>query len=193
MKEVIGAVSGWMTCDTNTTFCTSFPAFTLCKRLTIARPLQLNVVGYIVYGRDHGRTAIVCPWEVNHFRRSWADDERCTAIMVGQTMLLSVFMPHSGRDEEDYIEALETVRATLTEGRKAGAIDFIINGDINIESRLGNEGEDLHGFDSIEWYGMDGPEYKGCGEGRHLSREEHPMVAIERVQLHSNQHLDESR
>ena len=47
-------------------------------------------------------------------------------------------MPHSGRDEEDYIEALETVRATLTEGRKAGAIDFFIGGDINIESRLGN-------------------------------------------------------
>ena len=39
-------------------------------------------------------------------------------------MLLPVFMPHSGRDEEDDIEALETVRASLTEGRKAGAVDF---------------------------------------------------------------------
>ena len=33
-------------------------------------------------------------------------------------MLLSVFLPHSDRDEEYYIEALETVRATLIEGRK---------------------------------------------------------------------------
>ena len=31
----------------------------------------MNVPGYIVYGRDHGRTAILCSREVNHFRRSW--------------------------------------------------------------------------------------------------------------------------
>ena len=61
----------------------------------------VNVPGYIVYGNDHGRTAILCPREVNHFSRSWADHERCTAIMVGSTMLLSVFVPHSGRDEEE--------------------------------------------------------------------------------------------
>ena len=40
-------------------------------------------------------------------------------------MLLSVYMPHNGRDVDDYIEALETVRDTLTEGRKAGATDFL--------------------------------------------------------------------
>ena len=50
-------------------------------------------------------------------------------------------MPHSGR-EEDYIEALETVRVPLTEGRKVGAVDFLV--DSNAELRLGNAGEDLH-------------------------------------------------
>ena len=60
--------------------------------------------------------------------------------MVGSTMWLSVYMPHSCRDEGDYIEALDTVRATLTEGKKV---------------RLGNTGEeDLHGLDSIDWYGL---------------------------------------
>ena len=39
-------------------------------------------------------------------------------------MLLSVYMPHSGLDEEDYIEALEVVRTTLVEGKKAGAVDI---------------------------------------------------------------------
>ena len=48
-------------------------------------------------------------------------------------MLLSVYMPHSGYDEEDYIKALEMVRDTLTEGRRAGAVDFFIAGDLNIE------------------------------------------------------------
>ena len=60
-------------------------------------------------------------------------------------MLLSAKMPHSGRDEEDYIEALETVRATLFEEKKAGAVDFF-------------------GLDSIEWYVMYGPECVGGGE-----------------------------
>ena len=38
-------------------------------------------------------------------------------------MLLSVYMPHSGHDEVDCIEALETVRAILTEGKREGAVD----------------------------------------------------------------------
>ena len=59
-------------------------------------------------------------------------------------MLLSVHMPHSGRDEEDYIEALETVRATLTEEKRAFAVEFFIGGDLNIERRLDNTGGDLH-------------------------------------------------
>ena len=72
-------------------------------------------------------------------------------------MLLSVHMPHSGRGEEDYIEALETVRNVMAEGRTAGVVDFYIN----IEMRLGIADEDLQGVDSIEWYGMYGPECKG--------------------------------
>ena len=103
----------------------------------------MNVPGYIVEGSDHGETAILCPREVNHFRRSWVDHERCTAIMVGSTLLLSVSMPHSGRDEEDYIEALETVRATLTEGRETEATDFFIGGDLNIEFRLDTASENF--------------------------------------------------
>ena len=37
-------------------------------------------------------------------------------------MLLSVYMPHIGRDEKDYIKALEAVRNTLVDGRKAEAL-----------------------------------------------------------------------
>ena len=82
------------------------------------------VPGHIVYGTDHGRTAILCPREVNHFRRSWVDNERCTAILVGSTMLLSVYMPHSVRDDLDHIEALESVRATPMEGKRMGAVQL---------------------------------------------------------------------
>ena len=103
----------------------------------------MNLPGCIVDGRDHGITVILCPREVDHFRRSWADHESFTA-----------YIPHGGRDEEDYIEARETVRNIMNEGRRAGAVDFYTGGDINIEMKFGNTGEDLQGLDSIEWCGM---------------------------------------
>ena len=110
----------------------------------------MNVPGYIVYGADHGRTAILCPREVNHFRRSWVDNKRCTAILVGTMMLLSVYMPHSGHGEVDYIEALESVRATLMKGKKMGPLDFFIVGDCKL--KLGLTDDEHRGLDSIEWY-----------------------------------------
>ena len=81
-------------------------------------------------------------------------------------MLLSANMPHNGCDEEDYIEALETVRATLTEEKKASAVDFFIDGDLNIEFRLDNVNDDLHCLDIIDWYGMYGLECRGGGPMR---------------------------
>ena len=79
-------------------------------------------------------------------------------------MLFSVFMPLCGRDEEDYIEVLEKVRATLTEEKKEGAVDFFFGGDLNIELRLDNVDDDLHSLDSIDWYGMYGPECRVGGD-----------------------------
>ena len=73
---------------------------------------------------------------------------------------------------------LETVRDTLTEGRKAGAVDFFLGGDINIELRLGNAGEDLHGLDSIERYGMYGPQVQRWWRKRHRLREENALATF---------------
>ena len=79
-------------------------------------------------------------------------------------MLLSVCMPHSGRDEVDHIEALELVRSTLTEGERAFAVDFFIGGGLNIELRLDTADDEHQALDSIERYGMYRPECKGGGE-----------------------------
>ena len=77
---------------------------------------------------------------------------------------MSPCLCHSGRREEDCIEAPQTAKATLTEGRKAGAFDFFAGGDVNIELKLGNAGEDLHGLGSVEWHRPYGLECKGGGE-----------------------------
>ena len=98
---------------------------------------------------------MLCPREVNHFRRSCTDYEKCTAILLGSSMLICL-------DEWVHIEALGVVRNIMTEGRMAGAVDFI-----NIEMKLGKTGEDLQGLDSIDsidWYAFCGPECRGGGQ-----------------------------
>ena len=73
-------------------------------------------------------------------------------------MLHAAYMPHSGSGEVDYIETLESVMETLTEKKRAGAVDCFIGGDLNIEFRPDNADGDLQGLDSIGWYG---PECRG--------------------------------
>ena len=75
-----------------------------------------------------------------------------------------MYTPHGGRVLEDNIEALETVRNIRAEGRTAGAVDFCVGGDINIELKQGDTSEDLEGLDSIERYVMYGPDCRGGGE-----------------------------
>ena len=112
-----------------------FPCFYALQETDNWKTSAMNVPGYTVYGTDHGRTAILCQREVDHFRHSWVDNERCTAILVGTTMLLSFYMPHSRYDGVDYIETSESVRAILTDGKREGAVDFFIGGDL-IEHRI---------------------------------------------------------
>ena len=79
-------------------------------------------------------------------------------------MILSVYLSHSGYDEEDYFATLEAVRDITGEGKKLGAVDFFIGGDINIELKLEPGDEDLQGLDGIDWCGIYGPEYLGGNE-----------------------------
>ena len=62
--------------------------------------------------------------------------------------------PPSWWDHRCYIEALEAVRTTLIEGRKAGAFAFFIGGDIKIGLRFGNAGEDHHLREEHDFYKM---------------------------------------
>ena len=88
-----------------------------------------------------------------------------------------------GHEEEDHIEALETVRNVMTEGRMAGVVDFYIGGDINIQMTLGNIGEDLQGSTASNGMACVSP----------LAETSTMVTVVERVQLHSGEHLDEQR
>ena len=94
-----GVVSGWTTCDTSTDFCVTFRVFTLCK---IGRYLPWMCLVIFVYGRDLGKTAILCARLVCQFRRSRVSRARCTAILVGAMMILSVYLPRDARGSEGH-------------------------------------------------------------------------------------------
>ena len=91
-------------------------------------------------------------------RRSCDSYERCTAILVGTTTILSVCMRHKGYDEENYIVSV------MNEGKEMGAVDFFVGGDRNRELELEGCGGDLAGIDSVDWCGLYGPYGTGGGD-----------------------------
>lgn len=90
--------------------------------------------------------------------------ERCTAVLVASMMVLSVYMPHGGYDEENYIAELEIVMIIIEEVKKMGAKDFFINGDLNIELKLESGNVEFLVDDSLDWYGLYRPECQEGGE-----------------------------
>ena len=85
----------------------------------------MEVGNYIVCGRDHVKTAVLCPRQVGQFRRSRAGHERCTAILVATMMILSVYLPHGGYDEEDHVALLQGVRVIMEEVKGTGRQELL--------------------------------------------------------------------
>ena len=67
-------------------------------------------------------------------------------------------MPHGGYDEEDYIAAVELVKIIMAEGRKMGAKDFFIGGDLNIELKLEGGSEEWGNFTRDVHHAPSGPQ-----------------------------------
>ena len=78
---------------------------------------EMNVPGYVCHGWGQATTAMLCPSQICKLRRSY---ERRIATLRGSKMVFSVYMPHGGYDEEDYITELELVKITMEEARAGG-------------------------------------------------------------------------
>ena len=116
-----GVVSGW---TTEHHILHELPCFYVIQETDNWTTSAMNVPGYIVYGTDHGRTEPFCAHGRSTIFVRHGLTVRDAPPFWGSTMLLSVYMPHSGRDEVDHIEALEAAGATLVEGKRMGAVDF---------------------------------------------------------------------
>ena len=57
------------------------------------------------------------------------------AVLIGTSMILSVYMSHGGYDEENLFTDLETVKIIMEEGKKMAAKDFI-GRELTVELKL---------------------------------------------------------
>ena len=66
-------------------------------------------------------------------KRSWRHEERCTSIFFGKTVVMAVYARDSDKDLEQYEACVSCVLRVLREGRRRGAKQFYISGDLNVE------------------------------------------------------------
>ena len=97
---------------------------------------NLELLGYVCYGSKSGFTTLLVPKQFCTIRRSWKFDERCTAILFGSTEVTAVYAPDSRNSLEMYETCISSVVKVLREGRRRGAKDFNITGDLNVELGL---------------------------------------------------------
>ena len=107
------------------------------------------------------RQPFVCPRQVSQFRCSWVGHESCTAILVA-SLILSVHLPHGGYHEEDYvivsgIPGSSWRRAEQLAPRTSSLAAASTSSSLEVGS------EDVQGLDSVDGYGLHGPDYRGGG------------------------------
>ena len=106
-------------------------------------------------------------------KRSWRFEERCTAVLFGTTLVVAAYAPDSTKGMEMHKAFISSVLRVRREGRRGGARDFYITGDINVVLGMmctdENDIEDLNemygplcwqgydrdpgGFKNLMWYG----------------------------------------
>ena len=97
-----------------------------------------------------------------------------SAILFGTTLVMAVYAADSSKSLEMYETCISSVVKVLREGRRGGAKDFYITGDLNVELGMMRtdekdieEPEGMHGpfywhgydkdpggFKKFKWYGM---------------------------------------
>ena len=97
---------------------------------------NLELSGYVCYGSKSGFATLLVPKLFCTNKRSWKFEERCAPILFGTTMVMAVFAPDSSKSLETYEAFISSVVKVLREGRRGGAKNFYITGDLNVELGL---------------------------------------------------------
>ena len=92
--------------------------------------LDLKLLGYVCHG---GKSGFATLEQFCTIKTSWRHEERCTAILFGTTLVMTVYAPDSSKDMELYETCVLSVLRVLRERRRGGVNKFYVTGDINVE------------------------------------------------------------
>ena len=111
-------------------------------------------------GNKNGNASLLVSDKFSTIKTSWETEERCTGILFGTTMVMSAYAPDTSKSLEMYEECIGSVVKHIREGRKGGARNFYIAGDIGVELGLmctnENEEEELTKlYGPLCWQGYD--------------------------------------
>ena len=102
----------------------------------------LTLPGFVIYGRPFGLATLLVSDRFFKIKRSWCTEERCTAVLFGSVMVMSVYAPDCKKELKIYEKFVEDAKKILREGRREGAKSFYIAGDLNVELGLLCTGDD---------------------------------------------------
>ena len=136
------------------------PATVFSRDQIVGHSQFLSSKVVVCHGNKNDYASLLVSDKFSTIKRSWETEERCTAILFGTTMVMSVYAPDSKKSPEMYGECIASVVEVLREGRKGGARNFYIAGDINVEFGLmctnENEEEELTKlYGPLCWKGYD--------------------------------------
>ena len=91
---------------------------------------NLELIGYVA---NFALATLLVSDQFCRIERSWRFEERCTAVLFGTTLVMAVYAPDCGKDLEMYEALISSVTRVMREGRRGGAREFYITGDLNVE------------------------------------------------------------
>ena len=147
---------------------------------------NLELSGYVCYGSKSSFATLLVPNSLCTITRTWKCEERFAAILFGTTMVMAVYAPDSSKSLEMYEACISSVVKVLREGRREGAQDFYITGDLNVE--LGLMCTDEEDIEELkEMYGL--PCWQGYDKDLGCFKKWMWALHYERIQLQGHFHV----
>ena len=119
---------------------TDLPVILALKETRSWKTDELRVPGFVVFGKEFGINSLLISDCLSKVQKSW-QSERCTAVLVEFSMVMSVYASDSGNDLE-HEKCVEKVTNISRDGRRNRSKHFSIAGDFNIELGLLGIGEE---------------------------------------------------
>ena len=76
-----------------------------------------------------GSAALLVPYNLSCIERAWQERKLITAVLMEMCMIVCIYTPHRGRENEEYFQFMDELMMILNERKQLGAKRFFIAGD----------------------------------------------------------------